>query len=67
MQEQMIRAGKQVINLGYVSGAKWDDRRLYVYLSGGRFMSFDGDEARIVWQVISSTAIDVMTGEVAAR
>ena len=66
MQEQVIRAGQQAINLAFVSGAKWEGERLFVYLSGGRFMSFQGNEAKSIWQAISAAAIDVVTGEISA-
>jgi hypothetical protein len=63
-QEQVVvQAGQQLLNLAYVAHAKWEGQRLYVHLSGGRFTSFDGEEAKAIWQAISVTAIDVMTGE----
>ena len=66
-QEQVVRAGNQLLNLAFVSHAKWEGKRLYVHLSGGRFTSFDGEEAKAIWAAIAANAVNVVSGESPAR
>jgi hypothetical protein len=63
---QLVRVGEKVLNLAAVSAAHWDQRKLYVYFSGGRFQSFDEEDGRLVWDLICRTVLDLRTGEVAA-
>lgn len=64
MNESVIRVGRQVLNLQAVTAAHWDKGKLFVYLSGGRFTSFESDDAKLVWEALSRASVDLKTGEV---
>jgi hypothetical protein len=64
MNERVVKCGDHVLNLDAVAAAHWERATLYVHLLGGRFVSFKGDEARLMWQAMSSPAVDLRTGEV---
>lgn len=61
---EMIKVPGHVINLAAVASAHWEKRTLYVHLIGGRFLSFKESAADLVWQAVSSPAVDLVTGEV---
>ncbi|HZZ44037.1 MAG TPA: hypothetical protein VFE58_13965 [Tepidisphaeraceae bacterium] len=62
----LVRAGEKILNLAAVSAAHWDQGKLYVYFSGGRFQSFEEADGRLVWDVICRNALDLRTGELKA-
>lgn len=57
MESALIEIGQQVVNLAAVAGAKWERDKLFVYLVGGRFLSLQGDEARLLWEAICSNSV----------
>lgn len=59
MSQQLVRVGQHVINLAAVSAAHWEGRTLYVHLTGGRFVTFKGDEADLVWSAVSEEAVEL--------
>lgn len=62
-QQELVRVGQHVLNLRAVASAHWEGRKLFVYLVGGRFTSFTGDEAGLVWSAISDPATDLAARE----
>jgi hypothetical protein len=63
MSEQLVRVGKHVVNLAAVASAHWEGLTLYVHLAGGRFVSFKGDDAQLIWDAVAAPAVDLRTGE----
>jgi hypothetical protein len=61
---EMIKVPGHVINLGAIASAHWEKRTLFVHLIGGRFLSFKDRAADLVWQAVSTSATDLVTGEV---
>lgn len=64
MQTQLIKVGRQVVNLAAVTDAKWDGNKLYLHLGGNAFQSFSGRSAEVIWDLLIRQAIDLDTGEV---
>lgn len=63
----LVRVGHAVLDLSQVASAHWEGSSLFVYLAGGRFRQFKGDEANHFWQAILRQAVDLQTGEVNAE
>jgi hypothetical protein len=49
MDTKRVRVGSTVVDLACVASAHWGGKTLYVYLQGGRFLQFKGDEAQRMW------------------
>lgn len=64
MNPSLVKVGRHVLNLAAVASAHWERETLYVHLLGGRFVSFKGDEAQLIWQAVSAPAVDLETGEI---
>ncbi|CAN5376034.1 hypothetical protein BH09PLA1_BH09PLA1_15420 [soil metagenome] len=64
MSEQLVKVGEHVINLQALAGAHWEGEKLFVHLIGGRFVSFVGKEADLLWEAVDAKAVDLATGEV---
>ncbi len=65
MTKQLVRVGLHVLNLSAVASAHWEGQTLYVHLAGGRFSSFKGEDARLIWDTINRlVGVDLRTGEV---
>ncbi len=62
-QQELVRVGQHVLNLRAVASAHWEGRKLFVYLVGGRFTSFTGDAAELVWGAVSEPALDLAARE----
>ena len=59
MRAQLMKVGLHVLNPEYVASADWEGGTLYAHLAGGRFVSFRGQEAQLVWRAISDPAQDL--------
>lgn len=59
METQIVKVGEQIVNLTMVSSAHWEGEKLWVYLSGGRYISIKGDDAKRLWQAICGSAVDL--------
>lgn len=67
MNQSLVRVGLHVVNLSAVASAHWEREMLYVHLAGGRFLSFRGEDARLIWDaILRLVGVDLRTGEVAA-
>ncbi len=64
MESQLIKVGRQVVNLAAVTDAKWDQSRLFLHLGANSFQSFSGPAAESIWSLLVRQAIDLDTGEV---
>jgi hypothetical protein len=64
MNLHIVKVGQNMLNLAAISAAHWEGQTLYVHLNGGRFVSFKGSEAQLIWQAVSDRALDLGTGEV---
>lgn len=65
-ERQTVTVGQEFLSLSAVAGAHWERDKLFVYLEGGRFMSFSGTDAHLVWSAITEGSVDLRTGEVKA-
>lgn len=63
-ENEFVHVGKHVVNLAAIAGVHWEGSTLYVHLIGGRFLSFKGDDAQLLWSAVESKSIDLRTGEV---
>jgi hypothetical protein len=54
---QLIKVGRQVLNVDAVASAHWEKDKLFVHLVGGRFIQFKGVEAEAVWRVVEAEAV----------
>ena len=64
MEQELVKVGLHIINLAAIAGVHWEGRTLYVHLIGGRFLSFKGDDADVLWSAVERKAVDLRTGEV---
>ncbi len=64
MNEQRVIVGLHFVNLSAVGAAHWEGQSLYVHLVGGRFVTFKGDEAWVLWEALCREAVELTTGEV---
>jgi hypothetical protein len=66
--QNKCRAGHAAVDFECVASMHWGSGfeyrgKLYVYLVGGRFIAFDGDYARALWDHFVQETADVLTGE----
>jgi len=59
MDSRVIRVGRRVVSMGYVAAAQWSKGKLYVYLSGGRFMEFEREDAAAMWRQLELASVEV--------
>ncbi len=63
---QLIKVGRQVLNVDAIASAHWEKNKLLVHLLGGRFIQFRGEEAEAVWMVVEAEAVTFGAGVEAA-
>lgn len=56
MDGTLVKVGTYLVNLAAVASAHWEKDRLFVHLSGGRFLALDGAEASALWQTMEADA-----------
>jgi len=61
-----VRVGQHVVNLDAVASCHWEGSKLFVHLAGGRFLSFVGTDAHLLWDAICRGTLDLRTGELLA-
>jgi hypothetical protein len=59
----VVYTGHAAVQLRYVAGAKWEGPNLFVYLSGGGFLKFTGDDTWPVWDAITRGGSDLGEGQ----
>lgn len=65
MSSNLVKVGLSVVNLDQIASAHWEGPKLFLHLSGGRWRTFEGDEASRLWALIEDRVVfDVATGEV---
>lgn len=62
-QTSYVVIGQHLVNIAAVAASHWERETLYVHLIGGRFVTFKGQEAQAVWNVLQRGAEDLATGE----
>lgn len=58
-QTNIVRVGLHALNLAAIGSAHWERDTLFVHLAAGRFLSFKGQDARLVWDAITESATDL--------
>jgi hypothetical protein len=59
-----VQVGQHVVNLAAIAGCHWESTKLFVHYIGGRFVSFDGRDAQLLWSAVQAQSTDLRTGEV---
>jgi hypothetical protein len=58
-ESNFVRVGLHVLSLSEIGDSHWERDTLFIHFSNGRFLSFKGQDARVVWDAITALAIDL--------
>lgn len=66
MSGNRVLVGQTMLDLAAVMSSHWEDDRLFVYLDGGRFLQFKGDEAKLLHAALTRDVpqVDEISGVV---
>ena len=64
MESSFVLVGAQLVNLSAIAAMHWEHEKLWVHLAGGRFTSFVGTEAKLLWEVAVGQAVELKAGKV---
>jgi hypothetical protein len=47
------------VNVAAIAGLHWESEKLFVHLTGGRFVSLTGVDAKQLWAAVESLSLDL--------
>jgi hypothetical protein len=66
MHNMMVKVSRHVVSVQDVVDAHWKGLDLFVNFRGGGFARFTGNDAKLLFALLESMAVDLDTGEVGA-